>query len=655
MYKFRYYGSDLHIPGSDDCFLLSPVINMGAGQSWTVSAKIYDQHPNFLKLKTLKYGLEVYKNDRLISRCRLMQLKRTFNNTYQLFAEDKLAVLNDSQCRPYEFTGTPEELFDWFLENHNTQVSEEQQLKKGRVTVTDPNDYIARSWEQTLDTWSLMNSRLVEPLGGFLVVRYEEDGDYLDWIKEFSLYSEQSIRFGENLLDLNTVIDAAETYTACIPYGAEIEDEENSGKRVTVESVNDGKDYIINENMAREYGVVYAPTDLVTWDDVTRPENLLTKATNWLNNEGVMLLETMEFTAADLAVAGIDINSFEMYQNVLVESTPHNINTTYLISGMKVAADLSEVIKITVGDTKRTLSAQLAKNKGEGSLKTVQGKPGAAGKSAYDIWLEAGNTGTEEDYLASLKGEKGDSIKGDPGVSVESVTRYYLLQSSELEIPSAPTEYPPPAPWTTTEPSYEEESMNSLYLVDHTLFSNGEWGYSDVSLSSSYEAAKSAYNKAQHAEEQIVEQASRILQTAEEVTMGILAGYTTTSDLETYKKEIENLFSASEEGFSMEFNQLSERLDDVGREVRTQSEYIRFKDGVIYIGKSDSFITAEFTNDELRFIYNGHPVATFTSEALKVNSIYIENQLSYFDKWATRKGAYIEGKGYNLTDMWIGG
>ena len=31
------------------------------------------------------------------------------------------------------------------------------------------------------------------------------------------------------------------------------------------------------------------------------------------------------------------------------------------------------------------------------------------GKSAYDIWLSLGNKGTEQDFIASLKGDKGDS------------------------------------------------------------------------------------------------------------------------------------------------------------------------------------------------------------------------------------------------------
>lgn len=44
------------------------------------------------------------------------------------------------------------------------------------------------------------------------------------------------------------------------------------------------------------------------------------------------------------------------------------------------------------------------------------GDKGAQGKSAYDLWLEAGNVGTEADFLLSLKGETGpQGPKGGPG------------------------------------------------------------------------------------------------------------------------------------------------------------------------------------------------------------------------------------------------
>ena len=44
------------------------------------------------------------------------------------------------------------------------------------------------------------------------------------------------------------------------------------------------------------------------------------------------------------------------------------------------------------------------------------GEAGVDGKSAYELWLAAGNEGTLEEYLASLKGEKGDQgEKGEQG------------------------------------------------------------------------------------------------------------------------------------------------------------------------------------------------------------------------------------------------
>ena len=83
---------------------------------------------------------------------------------------------------------------------------------------------------------------------------------------------------------------------------------------------------------------------------------------------------------------------------------------------------------------------------------------------------------------------------------VQSVTRYYLLQSSTSSMPSKPTANPPGGSWVKTEPSYTSGSTNSLYFTDLTVFTDASFSYSDVSLSSSYEAAKAAYNKAVAAE-----------------------------------------------------------------------------------------------------------------------------------------------------------
>lgn len=88
-------------------------------------------------------------------------------------------------------------------------------------------------------------------------------------------------------------------------------------------------------------------------------------------------------------------------------------------------------------------------------------------------------------------------------IDIESVTRYYLLQSSTASVPSKPTANPPGGNWKTTEPSYTSGSTNTLYFVDLTVMTNGTFSYSAVSKSSSYEAAKEAWNKANNAQNSI--------------------------------------------------------------------------------------------------------------------------------------------------------
>lgn len=85
-------------------------------------------------------------------------------------------------------------------------------------------------------------------------------------------------------------------------------------------------------------------------------------------------------------------------------------------------------------------------------------------------------------------------------IDVASVTIYYLLQSSTANPPAKPTTDNPGGSWTTTEPTYTEGSTNTLYTVTKTKFSDGNFEYTPVSKSSSYEAAKNAYNKALNAE-----------------------------------------------------------------------------------------------------------------------------------------------------------
>lgn len=572
MYTYEYYGKPLYVPGDKDLYLMSPVINMGKNLSWTTSAKIRNNHPLFNMIKPLKYGLIIKKEGKIISKLRITKFKQVFNNIYSIYAEDKLASLNSSHCRPHNFQGSPEELFTWFIENHNMQLDDEQKFKKGIVNITDPNDYISRSWEEGDNTWNLINSRLIKPLGGFLVVRYEEDGDYLDWLSEYPETSNQSISFGKNLIDINKIIDASETYTACVPYGARSE----AGVRLTIESVNEGKDYLINSKLAEEYGIIYAPTKLVTWDDVTRPENLLAKAEAWLNSEGVMLKESVDLSSLDLATVSADTKSFEMYQKVSVISEPHGIEAIYSIEKMKIAADLSEVLKITIGSSRRTLSSQLKNNRED--------------TDRFKQIVEKINA----DYVTNEKvTQVVDSALTGPNAAIENLEQIAGDNSQDIS-------------------SLKEGLANT-----------------DAHLSNEIERVTTAME-------------SSIEQSADNISLEVATKYATKDEVATERSRVDIL------------------SDQVSVKIKTIEDVESFMtfndDGNLIIGKSDSEIKSVQDNDSYQFVdKSGNSLLEINTKGVNSPTVNVEKQVTYFSQWAMRKGAYVNGAGYNLNDVWIGG
>lgn len=106
------------------------------------------------------------------------------------------------------------------------------------------------------------------------------------------------------------------------------------------------------------------------------------------------------------------------------------------------------------------------------------------------------------------------AVKGSATVTLsqyrdtKSVTRYYKLQLSSLAAPDKPTNVKPdetPAGWSKSEPACD--ITMTLYTVDITVFSDGTTYVSDVSKSTSYEAAKEAWNKAYTAQNTATEAA----------------------------------------------------------------------------------------------------------------------------------------------------
>ena len=264
--------------------------------------------------------IELFRNDVLIFEGRVLYTDDDIMNNRTFTCEGSLAYLLDSIVRPVTTQDmTILQYFTYLINQHNAQVEEQKQFQVGMVTVTNSTDNVYRIDNTYQNTLTTLQEKLVNRLGGYLVVRIENGVRYLDYLEEYGTSSSQTIEFQKNILDVTQRISAENIITALIPLGAT--DEETS-LPLTIESVNEGKDYITDQTAVNLFGYIYGTN---TWEDVTLPQNLLTKGQECLQ-ENITASWSMEVRAVDLAMINVNINFLDLGMSVPVISTPHRLD-----------------------------------------------------------------------------------------------------------------------------------------------------------------------------------------------------------------------------------------------------------------------------------------------------------------------------------------
>ena len=144
--------------------------------------------------------------------------------------------------------------------------------------------------------------------------------------------------------------------------GAAIEKESNGEsefdsleENVDITSVNDGKDYIYSEEAVKNFGWVFRTAK---WDDVTVPDNLLKKATEYLETTQYENL-VITLTAVDLSLFGQDYDSFDIGDRVLCNAPPYGMKKVFPIMEMKIPLQQPDQAQLTLGENRQmTLTEQ---------------------------------------------------------------------------------------------------------------------------------------------------------------------------------------------------------------------------------------------------------------------------------------------------------
>jgi hypothetical protein len=379
--------------------IFDPSLELELNKTGSFVFTLYPDHPRFSMVKRLKSIIEVFQDDYLLFRGRVLDEEVGWHNEKTFSCEGELAFLLDTIQRPHDFTGSIPEFLGMLLSNHNAQTDAVKAFTLGNVTVTDPNDYIFRSDIDYVNTWDVITKKLVDTLGGFLQVRHVDGVNYLDYLVESTLLAPQKITFGKNLLDLKRTRKGEDIATAIIPLGAKLQD---SDQRLTIASVNGGLDYLVDEDAVNDLGIIFKT---VIFDDVTDPTNLKTKGEAQLS-DSVKQWETLDLTAADLATVDKDITSFHLGTMVQVESYPHGLNQRFRVEKLFLKLLDPAANKMTLGKTIKAFSEVVVFKKGDPGQ---PGQPGIPGKDGKD-----GVNGKD----------------GKDGVGVASIAEQYYLSTS---------------------------------------------------------------------------------------------------------------------------------------------------------------------------------------------------------------------------------
>lgn len=342
----------LHDQRDRELRVVEPRLTLTLNKTGKLTFRIPSSHMYYDSIKKLKSIIQVLEDGELIYEGRALSDDSDFHNTKDIICEGSLAYMIDSIQRPFSITGNIHDFFAEMIKRHNEQVEERKHFQLGRVNVADENNELKRESTKLDNTWNTLKAQLIDVHGGYIWVAYKDGKKYLNYTYDYGGRNEQQIRFGVNLLDLTKYQDATNVVTCMIPYGGDVEYQDELGETQTstvdITSVNGGKDYITAEQaVLDEYGKIWGTYQ---WPDITKPARLLEKAKEYLK-EACGIPDTLKVSAVDLNYTGVDIRRFRLGYYTTAVSKPHKISKDLLLAKLDLYLDDPAKGSISLGTT----------------------------------------------------------------------------------------------------------------------------------------------------------------------------------------------------------------------------------------------------------------------------------------------------------------
>jgi len=389
-------------------------INVASGFTFS----ILPNNPGYNQIYPLKtlIKIENMQENKVVFEGRILRPTESMSSSgifgKAFICESELGYLNDSSQRHGEYHDiTVRDFLQVIIDNHNADVADDPIDKTFKVGIVDVDSstgtlYRYLGYGKTFDE---IEDKLIDRLGGELRVRKENGVRYLDYLWSIGERKSTEIRLAKNLNSISKEVDPSSVITRLIPLGERIESDDEdatdaSQARLTIESINDGKDYIIDHAMEELLGTVIVKSK--SWDDITQPSILKTRGEQHLQ-ENNRIKEQHQISALDLSIIGKDPDAFEVGNWHPVINPVMDIDDNLRIVGKTTDIINPENNDLTIGDQfKKASDYQREANKSQRKVVELENTVERQSKRLSTIQQELDNV---DDILDQINEAIGDA------------------------------------------------------------------------------------------------------------------------------------------------------------------------------------------------------------------------------------------------------
>lgn len=212
--------------------------------------------------------------------------------------------------------------------------------------------------------------KIIEKYGGYITADITNSGMSINYKETFTEVSGQKIILGDNLQDYIESINFDSVYNKIIPFG------KNLGTSflwdyVTIESVNNNSNFIIDENSVKQLGAI---SKVVHYTDVEDPAQLKRLAQKDLDHAvNFELSVTVKATDKSILSADINTDAFDIGLLTDIELPPLGIARKLVCTSITNYISEPEKDEYTFGSIPKTSSSYVA----SGGAGTLGGSAGA--------------------------------------------------------------------------------------------------------------------------------------------------------------------------------------------------------------------------------------------------------------------------------------